>query len=178
MAKHIVTCRCCKEKFDAQPEGNNIQWIMPSKNWYYHLNCYNDWVRKKDDVHSQADDELWFSALWDYLAKDLKIGPDYLKIKSQWDNFIKKGRTPKGIYFCIKYFYEVKKGDPKKSEKGIGIISYIYDEGSAYWINKEKVDRGICERIEQQIRQAQNREHKIVKKEKLQRKKLYDLSEI
>ena len=178
MAKHLVTCRCCKQKFDAQPEGKDKDWIMPSKNWYYHLTCYNDWAKKKNDVHSQADDDLWFGAMWDYLAKDIKIGPNFMKVKSQWDNFIKKGQTPKGIYFCIRYFYEVKKGDPKKSDGGIGIIPYIYQEGAAYWMNKEITDRGICARIEEQIKQAQNREKKVVKKTREKKTKLYDLSEI
>ena len=97
---------------------------------------------------------------------------------NQWDNLIKKGKTPKGIYFCTKYFYDIKKGDPKKSEHGIGIISYIYEEGAAYWIEKEQKDKGICARIEEQIRQSQNREKKIVKKTKEKKVKTYDLSDI
>ena len=111
MAKHIVICRCCKQKFDAQIEDKDKIWVMPSKNYYYHKNCYDDWTKKKNDVHSQADDDLWFDALWDYLSKDIKIGPDFVKVKSQWDNLIKKGKTPKGIYFCTKYFYDIKKGE-------------------------------------------------------------------
>lgn len=178
MSKHIVTCRCCKQKFDAQLEDKDTIWIMPSKNWYYHKNCYENWVRKKDDIHSKADDDLWFGALWDFLSKEVKIGPDYRKIKSQWDNFIKKGKTPKGIYFCIKYFYDIKKSDPKESKNGIGIVPYIYEEGCNYWIEKEKNDKGICERIEKQIRQSQEREKKIVRKTKERRVKKYDLSEI
>lgn len=178
MAKHIVQCRICKEKFDTSQLIKDEDWVMPSKNWYYHKNCYDDWAKKKNDVHSQADDELWFDALWSYLEKDIKIGPDYLKIRNQWDNFIKKGKTPKGIYFCIKYFYEVKKGDKNKSENGIGIIPYIYDEGAAYWINKERIDKGICARIEEQIKQSQNREKKIIKKTKEKKIKTYDLSKI
>ena len=178
MAKHIVICRCCKQKFDAQIEDKDKIWVMPSKNYYYHKNCYDDWTKKKNDVHSQADDDLWFDALWDYLSKDIKIGPDFVKVKSQWDNLIKKGKTPKGIYFCTKYFYDIKKGDPKKSEHGIGIISYIYEEGAAYWIEKEQKDKGICARIEEQIRQSQNREKKIVKKIKEKKVKTYDLSDI
>ena len=36
MAKHIVICRCCKQKFDAQIEDKDKIWVMPSKNYYYH----------------------------------------------------------------------------------------------------------------------------------------------
>ena len=38
MAKHIVICRCCKQKFDAQIEDKDKIWVMPSKNYYYHKN--------------------------------------------------------------------------------------------------------------------------------------------
>ena len=72
MAKHIVICRCCKQKFDAQIEDKDKIWVMPSKNYYQHKNCYDDWTKKKNNVHSQADDDLWFGALWDYLSKDIK----------------------------------------------------------------------------------------------------------
>lgn len=178
MQKHIVQCRICKEKFDTNKLIKDIDWVMPSKNWYYHKTCYMDWAKKKNDVHSEADEEMWLDALWNYLARDLKINPDFIKIKAQWDSFIKKGKTPKGIYFCIRYFYEVKKGDKNKSEGGIGIIPYIYEEGAAYWVKKELEDKGICTRIEQQIKEAQNREKIIVKqnKQKNKRVKKYDLS--
>ena len=42
MAKHIVQCRICKEKFDTSQLIKDIDWVMPSKNWYYHKNCYDD----------------------------------------------------------------------------------------------------------------------------------------
>ena len=69
-------------------------------------------------------------------------------------------------------------GDKSKSEGGIGIIPYIYEEGAAYWRNKEAQERGICARIEQQIKEAQNREKIIVKqhKQKSKKAKKYDLS--
>ena len=36
--------------------------------------------------------------------------------------------TAKGMYFALKYFYEIKKGDVSKSENGIGIIPHIYED--------------------------------------------------
>ena len=36
---------------------------------------------------------------------------DYKKTKSQWKNFLKQNKTAKGIYFAIRYFYDVLKGD-------------------------------------------------------------------
>ena len=42
MAKHLVICRACKERFDAQLAGADIEWVMPSKGWYYHKSCYEN----------------------------------------------------------------------------------------------------------------------------------------
>ena len=32
-------CRICKVEIDKE----NDDWIMPSKNYYYHRKCYEDW---------------------------------------------------------------------------------------------------------------------------------------
>ena len=133
--KGIVHCRICKLDIDRNVEIENVDWVMPSKNWFYHKKCYDDWAIKKNDVHSKADEELWFSALWDYLTKDMKIGLDYTKVKSQWDNFIKKGNTPKGMYFSIRYFYEVKKNPLPADTMTIGIVEWIYQDAYNYYYN-------------------------------------------
>ena len=64
--------------------------------------------------------------------------------------------TAKGMYFALKYHYEIKKGDVSKSENGIGIIPHIYEDSRRYWQEREERDRGIVAAIEEQIRQAQN----------------------
>ena len=88
MAKHIVTCRVCKEKFDT----NEVEWIMPSKNFYYHKSCYEDWQVKKNDVRNNSKDEdLWKDATYQYLKKDLYIPVDFGKFDSQWCNLFENG---------------------------------------------------------------------------------------
>lgn len=182
--QHIVKCRCCKQSFDAQPETENSLWMMRSRGWYYHLQCYNDWVKKKNDVHTQADEEMWLDAVWQYLKHNLRIitgekDSEYLKIKNQWDSQLKKGYTPKGIYFTILYFYEIQKGDPSKSRGGIGIVPYIYGEATQYWIDREQKERGIVARIEQQIKDSQNQEVIRLKVTgQLKKKKTFNLEDI
>lgn len=180
MAKGLVHCRICKKEINRSIEVENVDWIMPSRNYFYHVRCYGDWKRKKDDVHANLDDDRWLDALWDYLQKDLKMSVDYKKMKSQWGNFLKKGHTAKGIYFAIKYFYEIKKGDIKKSENGIGIVPYIYSDSCQYWHDREEKDAGICQRIEQQIQERLARKVVTVyQKEKPKAKKgIYDLAAI
>ena len=41
--QHIVKCRICGQEFDTNTLTEGEDWIMPSKNWYYHVKCYTDW---------------------------------------------------------------------------------------------------------------------------------------
>lgn len=173
----LVKCRICGEHIDRQ---NQDDWIMPSKNYFYHKICYDTWGKKKNDVHAKATNKEWQDMLWEYLRKDLKIDVDFNKLNNQWNSFLKKGMTAKGMYFCIKYFYEVKNGDPKKSENGIGIIPYIYEECASYWQKREKDQKGICAKIEEQIKQTYRQKRIVVnqKQEKTRVRANYSLDDI
>ena len=169
MAKKIVHCRVCGEAFDRNSLIEGIDWIMPSKNYYYHKSCYENYQHSKTDIHSKLSDEKWFDVMWDYLRKDLKMELNYYKIKSQWDNFLGKKMTAKGIFFTLKYFYEIKKADRTKSEYGIGIVPHIYNEGCSYWQERESREKGICTAIEQQMMERRKQKtivanHKEAKK--------------
>jgi hypothetical protein len=78
--------------------------------------------------------------------------------------------TAKGIYFAIKYFYDVKKNDASKSENGIGIIPHIYEDSCEYWQERERREAGICAAIEQQILEASKQKTVMVKIEKPKKK--------
>ena len=164
MKQHIVTCRICKEKFDTNKLIEDIEWIMPSPKFYYHKKCYEDWAKKKDKVSSTGDSDLYFDASWRYLKEELHINPDFHKIKKQWDSCIAQGMTAKGIYFTLRYFYEIEKGDKEKSQRGIGIVPYVYSRATTYWGNRERTESGICDRIEEQLRKANNQTTMVVKK--------------
>lgn len=176
----IVHCRVCKGDIDRNIEQENIDWISPSKNFYYHKECYENWKKKTNDIHAQADEKMWKDAVYDYLRRDKKIVIDYLKMDAQWKALVKKGRTPKGIYFCVRYFYDVQNGDPSKAQGGIGIVDYIYEEGCNYWASKEIRERGLIAKIEQQMKDAQNQETIVIKKTKdnNKKKKVPTLAEI
>lgn len=161
---HKVQCRVCHQTIDVDKETG---WIRPVERMYYHQVCYDDFAKKKGaikegDLHVEGDNDLWYSAVCDYLARDIKMKVNYKKMTSQWNNLLKKGFTAKGIYFTLRYFYEIAKGDPEKAENGIGIVSYIYNEGTEYWGNRSIKDRGICDRIEAQIREFQAKKPQII----------------
>lgn len=161
----MAICRICKNKIDTKKSLENVEWIMPSRNYYYHVKCYNDWKNSKDDVNTQGDNDMWYASLLDLLSKELRINVDYAKVASQWKNFTKKpNMTAKGIYFAVRYFYEIQHGDVEKSAGGIGIVPHIYAESANYWINRDKREHGICEKIEQQLRLKQAQTVVLVQK--------------
>lgn len=166
MAKRpLVHCRICKGAID---RDNQTDWMMPQEKFYYHIICHEDFAKKKGaikegDLRIEADDDLWKSAVYDYLKKDVKISLNFTKFQSQWSNFLKKGMTAKGIYFTLRYFYEIEKGDASKCENGIGIVPHVYERGTCYWGERNQRDKGICARIEAQIMQAAEKKVKVIR---------------
>lgn len=160
MAKRIVTCRICKEKFDRNDPNliEGIDYVKPSERMYYHKKCYEIYQLSRDDIHAVKNNEIWFTATWELLTKHLKYDFNYLKVQKQWESYLKNKMTAKGIYFALKYFYEIKKGDVTKSEHGIGIVPHIYQDSAAYWQEREKTTRSVCEDIEKQIIQSNKKE--------------------
>lgn len=184
MAKHEVICRVCKQKFDTNSLREGVDWIKPEPNYYYHTKCYNDWKTKKKSFGTGTEaienDTLWLDAAYDYLVKDLLMPMDYGKMRSQWNRLLKKGRTPKGIYFAVRYFYEIEKGDKAKANGGIGIIDYVYDRSAQYWANRERNGERILAQIEEQVKALHARETTVIerKRKPKKQKKVIDLNMI
>ena len=175
MAKHIVMCRICKKYFDTDILSPD-EWIMPSKNYYYHAKCYQDW---KDTTTNKADDD-WSMLIYDFLARDLKVSYNYHMCEAQRQKFIKENKcTNKGIYFTLKYFYEVKHNSWDKGNGGIGIVPYVYKEATEYWTDQEWKKHGFMQAIEQQIFERSGRAVKKIKRETIQKSKIkYDINNI
>lgn len=182
----LVKCRACGIKdIDRNIQIEGEDWVCPSKNYFYHKKCYESWAKKNDDIHAKATDEEWYQALLYYLNHSIKAPIDYKKLRSQWMNYTKqKTKTAKGIYLAVRYFYEVIRGDKEKSQGGIGIISFIYEDSCSYWRTRESREAGICSRIEQQIISFSREQKEIItrksskKKEKAQQAMLKDLQEL
>jgi len=160
--KHKVTCRVCRQSFDAQPETQNSFWIMPSRNFYYHKECYESWKISK--THT---DEEWFDLVFDLIARDLKGDYNYGMISSQLGKQVDQRMTPKGIYFTLYWYFLIKK-QPWKPEYGIGIVPHVYKEATAYWVEKENKSSGICEQIQSMAKQRI--ESKPIEIQRVQRK--------
>lgn len=178
--KLIVHCRICGADIDRDAQDD---WLEAQPKWFYHISCYEDFAKKKGkilekDIAIEVEDDLWKDATYTYLQKDLKMPLNYVKFDKQWGSYLKKGMTAKGIYFSLRYFYEIAHGDPRKSENGIGIVPHIYKEGTEYWGERNQRDKGICARIEEQILASTHAETKVViqRRKKGLRKPTVDLS--
>ena len=168
---HIITCRICKKKFDIDAED----YVLVGQKAYYHKACYDEWRGTKDHVTANNTDEnFWYEAMVDYLYRDVKMGDmDFSKIRRQWGNFVKpsRGFTPKGVYFAIRYFYDVLHGDVQKAQGGIGIVSSIYNDSAEYWVKMENKKEGTLEAIIQQIRERNARPVIVVTRKKEKKNK-------
>lgn len=155
MAKHIVKCRICKQEFATEDLEQGKEWIMPSRNYYYHTRCYQTWVNGKDSVSvNDCTEDDWFNIMWAFFKLDLRCTLDtgaFMMIKRQWDNFVADKKTPKGIYFTLKYFYEVKHAPTSDLPKyGIGIVKTLYAEACQYWVECENRKSGILKQLQQE----------------------------
>ncbi len=165
MAKRpLVTCRICKKRdIDRDTMIENVDWINPSTNYYYHVKCYEDFKKKKNDLRAELDDDIWYVALKDYLYKDLKCPINFTKLTSQWEKYKASPKySAKGIYFAMRYFYDVQKQPIEKGD-GIGIIPYIYSDSCTYWYEREQRENGICAKIEAQVMHANEQKHITIK---------------
>lgn len=160
---HKVKCRFCQEQFDIEKGQEGVDWVQQPLKWYYHKQCYELKLQKAKgiNIYTKEDNDFWFDELWSYLRYDLKIDLNYYLMRNQWEGFLKKKMTAKGIYFAIYYGYEVKHLNAEKSNGGIGITPYIYQEAKDYYISKAENNEHILDTILQQINER--RERKTIK---------------
>lgn len=165
----MAICRVCKKTIDKK----NDEWVMPSRNYYFHKKCYEDWKKSTPD-----EDGAWIEFIYDFISRDLKVSYDYYKCEAQRKKFLKDDMTNKGIFFALKYYYDVKRGDWKKGYEGIGIVPYIYRESCEYWAEQEYKNKGILRRIQEQMEEAAARNVRSVQKKNDKVKYKVDLSAI
>lgn len=166
MATGIVKCRICKQPINKKVEQEGIDWIMPSKGWYYHVECYNTW-KGKSTADTVASDKEWEEYIFDFLKRDLRMDYNYMRCKGMIDKYLKNGMTMKGIFLSLKYFYEVQKGDKEKANGGIGIVPHVYEDAKQYWITQIIKKQDILSIIEKQMKdRTQKDKIKITKKNK------------
>ena len=66
-------CRICKQQIDKEKDD----WVMPSRNYYFHRECYHDWKKTEPLV-----DEEWKPFIYDFISRDLKVSYNHMYIEN------------------------------------------------------------------------------------------------
>ena len=116
---HQTKCPVCGKYF-YRSETPFVEY----KKRYYHKECYS--VLKAEAKEEEALHEF---------IKDL-FGVDFVsaRIKKQINDMVANyGYKHSGILGTLKYWYEIKHNSLVKSNGGIGIVPFIYDQAKDYY---------------------------------------------
>lgn len=123
MELHIVKCYICGKDFDRDKISNHQNGRR-----YAHMEC---WARAEA---SKSVDEKQREELEEYILKLLNLPAITPKIRKQINTYHTEYKyTYTGIKKALIYHYEVKKGDIKQANSGIGIVPYVYENARAYY---------------------------------------------
>lgn len=163
-----VKCPKCGQSFYRDQEP-----FVFYKNRYWHESCY----QQSQQEQQEKDKDL--ENLNTYICQLLNIEFVSPRIQRQIKSFVTEYNfTYTGIQKTLEYFFEIKKNSLAKSNGGIGIVPYVYNEARDYY---EQIFR--AQQINQQILQTnaaagrELRENYVVriKAPKTRRKKLIPL---
>lgn len=144
MAKHMVTCRVCGQRFDAEEEPYHNNGRA-----YYHARCFQERESSKSA----------FQKVLDYNKEICGSSFNFNKTQTQLKKYEENGTPAQDVLDALKYWYEVRGNDPSQAHGGIGIVGYIIDDSRSYWRSKEEEGRrydSISENVIDDYRQLQN----------------------
>jgi len=128
MAKHNVKCAICGETFDT----NLVQAVKHGARRYSHATCEPD---NKDFIPMEVKvEDKDLTALKDYIKKLYGDKANWVLINKQIKDFQKEyNYTLSGILKSLVWFYEIKGNSPEKSNGGIGIVPFAYQNAYNYY---------------------------------------------
>lgn len=118
--KPMVKCKYCGKSFYRE----DCEWVK-IKNRYAHAACATGEASTQD----QEEEEMYA-----YMKQLFQTDTLATRIYQQVRQYLGEGKTYKGIYKTLKYWYEIKNGSIEQARGGIGIVEYIYDDAQAYWV--------------------------------------------
>ena len=147
-------CRICGEEIKDKTTD-----ISPFQGGHYHKACYDDWRENRNNLYvGPRPPMFWKESLKDYLWKELKMPVNWSKFESQWGNWTKSpGFTAKGIYFAVRYMYDIQHSSITKAQGGIGLVPEIYEESKKYWADIAYKQRVLPQQIKEQQEWRANR---------------------
>ena len=126
MAKHLVKCAICGETFDT----NLIQAVKHGARRYAHYSCEPS--GELVPLGPDADPEL--QKLKEYIDKIYGDKANWALINKQIKKFKEENNySYSGMLKSLVYFYEIKRQPIDKSQGGIGIVPFVYQDAYNYY---------------------------------------------
>lgn len=128
MAKHMVKCSVCGKIFDR----GSIQAVRTGARRYAHQSCDpNNQDLVPLEVKEEDKDLI---ALKEYISKLYGDKANWALITKQIKDYQKDYKySLSGILKSLIWFYEVKGNSPEKSNGGIGIVPFAYQDAYNYY---------------------------------------------
>lgn len=133
-------CYYCGKDVDIAVED----YRKPFKNRYAHVKCYEE---------GHSEDEQYVTEIYNFL-RSINIKADGQTEKFRSNYVQKNGYTNEGIYYALKYFYEVQKHNADQSGCRLGIVPYVYDEAQVYYETLRKKKKSITKGLNKQLDKA------------------------
>lgn len=116
------TCHYCKKQIDKSKES----YKELNKGKFAHLSC---WEENQDKLTDKEKLEMYICQLYGIKKLNQKMNR---QIKDYIEN---QGYTYSGIHKALVYYYEIKnnKFDISKTNGGIGIVEYVYQQAYNYY---------------------------------------------
>lgn len=160
MAK-IYKCPFCSGTIDADSE---YDWRRVG-NRVWHDSCWEQRQKEsgnRNEIHAKCRE---------IFAEEYSRA----RIDKQIDSLLASGRTAKGIYKTLEYWYDIKGNSTDLANGGIGIVDYVYNEAAAYYKrlreNKERYKGINSEALEsfEKLRETRDVPEKRIKLSKPKR---------
>ena len=124
---HYCICPKCNTRFDR----DKVQSVKIGARRYGHATCYPE---NKDFVPLAAEADPDMDKLKDYINKLYGDSANWALINRQIKKFKEEnGYSISGILKSLIFFYEIKKNPVEKSQGGIGIVPYCYQDAYNYY---------------------------------------------
>ena len=122
---HPVKCSICNETFDR----DKVETVKTSTKRYAHKSCYDK------QQGTLSEEEKMKMRIFEYTRILFKENYNKKRIETQLAKIMKDNveYTYSGVYKTLIYWYEVKHGDIEKSNFGLGIVPYIYQDAFRYY---------------------------------------------
>ena len=147
-----VLCYYCKKNDDKVMKDQAIR--IDNKN--FHPHCAKIYADKKE--------------LAETICRIFKLKAPGPRNNAFISKYVSEGMTYKGITRALMYFYDVQKNNTDKSNGGIGIVPWVYEDANRYYEKKETMEKQLEEAIEysknNQPQEEQTRKVRIQKIEK------------